>query len=358
MKKALLPLFFILWSCSSSPEAPGLPPVRVQVAEVKEAEAPVYIEAIGNVYENSIVQIRPQVQGILLRAYAAQGQFVKQGDLLYEIDPRPYQAVLDQAKGTLLKDQAALELAKNTLQRNKELMQKQFISPLTYEQYETNVASLEAQIAIDKAAIESAQINLDYCRIFSPINGKISAYNIYPGNLVVVNDPNALTEIRQISPVDVRFSIPQRDFERLQPYLTKDLTFQAFLPEGTTPFVGTLYFVDNHLDLQTGTIMLRGSIQNKEHLLWPGEFVRVRIVLKSEHVMLAPASAVEVGQKGQFVYVVQPDMTIKMVPVTVGDPFDSYIPIYSGVHAGDKVITNGQLNLRTGSKVTIVDGEL
>lgn len=331
--------------------------IRVEVAEAKVRDVPIYVEAIGNVYEYSIVQIRPQVQGILLNAYVAQGDFVNEGDLLYEIDSRPYKAVLDQAKATLLKDQAAVELAKSTLKRYADLVNKDFVSKLTYEQYQTNLASTEAQVEIDKAAIESAQINVDYCKIFSPIAGKLSVFNIYPGNLVTVNDPNALTEIRQINPIEVRFSIPQRDFQEIQKIQAADnLQFDAFLPfEDQRSFEGKVFFVDNHVDLRTGTILLKGLIQNSEKILWPGEFVRVKVLLKILHdTIVIPFDAIQTGQDGDYVYVIDSDMTAKVVYVKAGEKIGKDIAIYNGLKANDVVVTNGQLNLGPGSKVLIV----
>lgn len=352
-------LGILLVSCTSKQEK-VVPSIRVEATEAVVQDVPIFIEAIGNIFENSIVQIRPQIQGILLKAYVEQGQFVNAGDLLYEIDPRPYQAVLDQAKATLLKDQAAVELAKSTVKRYTDLANKDFVSPLTFEQYQTNVMSTEAQVEIDKAAIESAQINLDYSKIFSPINGKISVYNIFPGNLVVVNDPNALTEIRQISPIDVRFSIPQRDFQRIQQSQSlENLKFEVTLPyDKNRKFEGYLYFVDNHVNLETGTILLKGLAANEDKILWPGEFVRVRIILETQkNAVVVPFSALQSGQRGFYAYIVQPDMSVKTVDVTVGERIDTLIVIDSGISAGDKIVTNGQLNLRNGSKVQIINSD-
>lgn len=350
-------VLMLMASCSPTPPKPAPPPVRVEVAHAEVKDIPLYVEAIGNVYEYSIVQIRPQVQGILLNAYASQGDFVKAGDLLYEIDSRSYKAILDQAKAALVKDQAAVEIAQSTLKRYGELVNKDFISKLTYEQYQTNLASAEAQVAIDKAAIESAQINFDYCKIFSPIEGKLSVFNIYPGNLVTVNDPNALTEIRQINPIEVRFSIPQRDFQELQKIQSSNnLKFEAFLPfEDNRKFEGEVFFVDNHVDLSTGTILIKGIIPNQEKILWPGEFVRVKVLLKMmPNTVVIPFAAIQTGQEGDYVYVVDAEMTAKAVKVTVGEKIDDAIAIYSGLNANDVVVTNGQLNLGSGSKVIIV----
>lgn len=351
-------LFFlnlvVLNSCSKQENPVTQPPVRVESSVVSQKDVRNYIEAIGNVYEYSIVQIKPQVQGILLKAYVEQGSFVKKGDLLYEIDPRPYQAALDQAKATLLKDQAALELAKNTVKRYADVAAKDYISALTFEQYNTNSLAASAQVATDEASVEIAQINLDYAKITSPIDGKVSAYNIYPGNLVVVNDPTALIEIRQISPADIRFSIPQKDFQDVQKFQASgDIKFEVYLPyENDQKFKGSLYFIDNHVNLQTGMILLKGLIPNEDKTLWPGEFVRVRLFTSNQQqALVIPQPAIQIGQKGSYVYVIQPDMSVQLVYVTTGQLINSEIVITSGLKEGDKVVTNGQLNLKNGSKV-------
>ncbi|MFA6916559.1 MAG: efflux RND transporter periplasmic adaptor subunit [Parachlamydiales bacterium] len=349
-------LLLILCSCEKKQHVIVVPPVNVEVCEVSVRDFTLTVEAIGNVYENAIVQIRPQVQGILLRKYFEEGQFVKEGDLLYEIDPRPYQAILDQAKAALLKDESTLELAKITLKRNEELIKKDFISKLTWEQYQSNVMTAQAQVEIDKAAIVSAEINLDYCKIYAPLTGKLSSYNIFPGNLVYINDPNALIEIRQLSPVRIQFAIPQVYFQELhQIQPDHNLTFEAILPYKTNPpITGKIYFVDNHVDLQSGTIIIKGLIQNEDLVLWPGEYVTVKVFLKTiKNALTIPSAAVQVGQKGSYVYIVNPDMTATTRNITTGQKDKGDFLVLSGLKKGEKIVINGQLNLKEGSKVNI-----
>jgi membrane fusion protein, multidrug efflux system len=346
-------LFF--YSCKKE-KTPEQAAVKVEAGEVVKQSVRNFIESIGNVYESSLVQIRPQVQGILLKAYVKQGNFVKSGELLYEIDPRPYKASLDQAKATLLKDIASLDIAKRTVKRYTDVAKRDFISPLTFEQYISTSQGAKGQVAADMAALEIAKINLDYCTITSPIDGRVSLFNIYPGNLVVVNDPTALIEIRQVTPVDIRFTITQRDFQEVQKIQAKeDLKFEVLLPyENNRKFEGTLYFIDNHVDLQSGTVLLKGIILNEDLALWPGQFVRVHLfTITQEHALVVPYSAIQIGQKGSFVYVIEADETVKIVPVTTGQKFDSYIVVNSGLNLGDKIVTKGQLNLRNGAKIVI-----
>lgn len=348
----------LLYACEKKAPPAEIPPVNVEVCEVSIRDFVVTVEAIGNVYENAIVQIRPQVQGILLNKYFQEGQFVKEGDLLYEIDPRPYQATLDQAKAALLRDQATLQLANVTLKRNEDLIKKDFISKLTWEQYQSNVMTAEAQVEIDKAAIVSAEINLGYTKIYAPLTGKLSSYNIFPGNLVYANDPTALIEIRQLSPVRIQFAIPQIHFQEIhsiQP--DHNLTFEAILPYQTHPPIpGKIYFVDNHVDLLSGTITIKGLIENKDLVLWPGEYVTVKVFLRTiKNALTVPSAAVQVGQKGSYVFIINPDMTATTRDITVGQKDGSNFLVLSGLKKGEKIVTNGQLNLKEGSKVNVVE---
>lgn len=358
MKKMIIIfLCSLLSACGGGGADKGLKPVRVEASIANKMEVPIYIDTIGNIVERSIVQIRPQVPGILLKSYVKEGQEVKKGELLYEIDPRPYQAAFEEAVGNLEKDKASLEQAKITVQRNQELVEKKYIPLLTFEQYETNVKTAEAQVKISEANVNKAKINLDYCNITSPINGRVSSFNIYPGNLVQVNDSQAITEIREIDPIDVRFTIPQRDFQRVhQGQMKSPLEFEATLPnEKKKLYKGFIYFIDNHVDLSTGTIQIKGVVENEKRALWPGEFVNVRILLGKDLLVVIPDTAEQAGSKGPFVYQILQDLTVKAVTITTGQPYGPFTTVISGLKEGDKIVTNGQLNLRNGSKVQIVD---
>lgn len=360
MNRIVLVLCLFLMACSSGETKKSPPGTRVEAARAQEKEVKIYVTAIGNILEHSIVQIKPQVQGILLKAYVHQGQDVKEGELLYEIDPKYYQAALDQALATLEKNKATLDQARITVSRNKELVEKNYIPKLTFEQYETAVKTAEADVSIALAQVDTAKINLGYCKITSPINGKVSAFNIYPGALVIANDPQAITEIRELDPIDVQFSVPQSEFQKIQQVKHNwPLEFEATLPqEKDRVFPGKINFIDNHIDLGTGTILLKGTIPNKERILWPGEFVNVQIYLRTEpHALIVPASALEIGSKGPFVYVVGPDNVAKAVLVQPGEIIGTDRVILSGLKVGDIVVTNGQNNLRNESKVEIVNKE-
>ncbi|WP_068467967.1 efflux RND transporter periplasmic adaptor subunit [Candidatus Protochlamydia phocaeensis] len=355
-------LLLVLACCSINKGKPhqGFP---IAVAEVTQQDVPLFIEAIGNVYSLQVVQLRPQVGGIVQEVFVAQGQYVKKGDPLYKIDPRPFQANLDRAQAALIKDTANLKFAEEQAKRYSEVVKKEYVSKLTYDQYVSQVELNKGQILSDQADIAIAKLNLEWCMPVSPMDGKISQYNIDPGNLVTANDPNAITDIRQITPADIRFSITQKDFIEVQKALKRnqgDLKFIVLLPQlPKEPREGKIYFVDNHMDPNTGTIMLKGEAPNEDELLWPGEFVRVRLLLDTKpNAILVPEEAVKIGQDGSYVYVYRPeDSTAEYRRVVKGQQVDHLIVIESGLKVGEKVITKGQQNLLPGSKVYIASND-
>ena len=331
------------------------PPSPVRVAQLKQEDIPVYIEAIGNVGSLQVVQIKPQVSGKLLDAHVKQGQLVKKGDLLYTIDPLPYEAALEKARGTLQKDEATMSFAKKKMERYVELVKQDFVSQLTFDQYQSEYQAAQAQVAVGKADVEIAEINLNYCTITSPIDGMVSQFNIDPGNLVVANDPNTLTVIRQINPADIKFSVPQKDFQEIQKSMKGEtLKFEVIVIGQPEKYEGEVYFIDNHLDLSTGTILLRGEVPNEGGALWPGEFVTIRMLIKTiPNAIMAPTSAVQTGQQGSYVYVVKPDMTVDYRQVTVGEKYNNDIVIEKGLALDETVVVDGQINLYPGAKIFI-----
>lgn len=370
MQKILLFSFFcwsamILFpSCSSN----HLPPKQerifpITIGEVIQKEIPIYIEAIGHVDSLQIVQIRPQVGGIIQEAYVQQGQYVKKGDPLYKIDPRPYQANLDRAKANLTKDLANLKFAEEQVKRYSEVVKKEFVAKLTYDQYLSQVELNRGQVLSDEAEIELAELNLEWCIPESPINGKISQFNIYPGNLVTANDPNALTDIRQMTPADIRFNITQSEFIEVQKSLKQGpLQFEVILPQEThQPRKGNIYFIDNHINPTTGTILLKGAISNEDAFLWPGEFIRVRLLLRNEpHALLIPEEAVKIGYEGHYVYIYLPESsTVEYRRVTLikGGKIDQWVAIQEGIQPGEKVVVRGQNNLLPGAKVLVASSQ-
>lgn len=354
-------LYFVLaicpYGCSKSEKPEKKYPITL--SGVVQRDVPIFIESIGNAYSLQTVEIRPQVGGIILEANVKQGQYVKKGDQLYKIDPRPFQAALEQAKGTLLKDMAALELAQITAKRYAILAEKDFISKLNYEQYTANVKSAEGQVLNDQALVEIAQINLGWCTVLAPIDGKISQYNIDPGNLVIANDANALTDLRSITPADIRFNVNQTDYIAVQQAMREgQLKFEVYLPQKPGNIrQGKIYFFDNHLDLNTGTILIKGTVPNEDEYFWPGEFVRVRLQLRMQpHALLVPEESIQYGQDGSFVYVYKPETsTVEYRPVVKGERVNKMFLIEKGVSPGEQVVTKGQVNLRPNAKVYLVE---
>jgi len=354
--RLLLVTLILLGGCAQKPKKVERT-YPIAIGHVEERETPIFIEAIGNVYSLQTVQIRPQVSGVVLEAYIKQGQYVKKGDPLYRIDPRPYQAALDQAKATLAKDQATLRFSEIQVERNKILLEKDYLSKLNFEQFVSQVEFNKGQVDADKALVATAALNLEWATPISPLDGKVSQYNIDPGNLVNAYDPNFLIDIRSITPADIRFGITQNDFVKVQEAMAKgQLKFEVILPQlRNTPREGKIYFMDNHLDTNTGTILLRGAIPNEDELLWPGEFLQVRLQLRVEpHALLVPEEAVKIGQDGPYVFIFKPETsTVEYRTVVKGQRVGNQFIIEKGIHLGDKVVTNGQNNLLPGAKVYV-----
>lgn len=332
-------------------------PPAVTTTTIQQREVPIYLDAIGQVISPVTVNIRPQAAGKLVKAYIQQGAIVNEGDLLYEIDPRPYQALLDEAKAQLVHDQALLTYADQAVKRYQTVVQDEFISVLNYEQLQSTANAARAQVELDKATITAAQINLDFCKVVAPVAGKISFFNVDVGNILAVDDPNQITVIRPFSPVDILFSLPQQQFEliRREQGNGGEWKFIATLPERPDhPFEGVTYFIDNQVDQNTGTILLKARLPNPERLLWPGEFVRIKVLYKmAPGALIVPPSAVLIGKDGRYVYTVDAEGKAVAQTVTVLTRADEYIAITSPqLHAGDTVIVDGQVNVAPGIKVT------
>ncbi|MGH9445178.1 MAG: efflux RND transporter periplasmic adaptor subunit [Terriglobia bacterium] len=351
----------LLASCSSKPtEGSGMKPlgrpaVPVLVGTVIQQTIPTQIQAIGSGEAYASVSVKSQVQGEIQRAYFRPGQVVSQGDLLFTIDPAPFEAALAQAQGNLAKDQAQLEYAQSTLNENTALYQEGIIAKNQYEQYRSNAGALVASVQADKAAIQTATIQLGFCKIRSPISGETGALLVDPGN-VIQSLNTALVVINQINPLYVDFSVPQQYLAEIQTERARGpLRVEAIVPQNPTqPEWGTLSFVNNTVDNTTGTILLKGTFTNSDRRLWPGEYVNVNLTLsKKAHVTVAPAPAVQTGQNGDYAYVVKPDHTVAFHTVKTGPAYKGYVEITQGLTPGETVVTDGQLMLYPGAKVQI-----
>lgn len=352
-------LFFVILlllfvGCKNNSKPAPLP--NVTVATIEQNDIPIYIDTIGQAISPVTVQIRPQVAGKLLAVYVQQGAIVKANQLLYTVDPRPYQALVDEAKAQLEHDISLLEYANIAVTRFKQVVESDYISLFTYEQYLSNQAAAKAQVELDQAALRYALINLDYCQIKAPVDGKISFFAVDVGNIVAIDDPNALTAIRPFNPIDISFSLPQQHFELIRK-IQGDAgawKFIAELPElPKTLFEGTTYFLDNQINQDTGTILLKGRLVNNDRKLWPGEFVKVKVLQRiAPNAFLIPPGGLLIGKNGPYIYTIDQDQKALVVNVEVLTRAEKYIGISSSqLKAGDAVIVDGQINIAPGMKV-------
>jgi membrane fusion protein, multidrug efflux system len=317
------------------------PPARpVLVAKVLTKDVPLYLDEIGTCAAYETVQVQAQVSGQITARLFQDGSDVKQGDMLFTIDPRPYQATVDQAKA-----QAALDQV--TLKRQEDLRARKVISQ---QDYDTAVANAQKS----KAATEAAQVNLDYCYIKSPINGRVGLRNVDVGNLVGPSTPPLVT-IQGLDPIYTDFTVAENDLPLVRQYLGgANVKVQTYLSDGSIePRMGDLYFIDNAVQPGSGTVKARAVTPNPDRALWPSEFVRVRFILDMlKNAMLVPSQTVQVSQSGPFVFVVKPDNTVDLRPVKPGQRQDGDLTVIeSGVKPGETVVVTGQLALAPGAKV-------
>ena len=331
--------------------------VPVVVAKATQRDMPVQVTAIGNVEAYSTVTVKSQVDGKIQKAYFTEGQDVKKGDMLFSIDPRPFQVALHQTEANLARDQAQAQYARTEAQRYTQLKDAGIVSQIQYEQFTSNSQALDAAVRADEAAVENAKINLGYCSIYSPINGRTGALLVHPGNLVKNND-TSLVVINQVTPIYVDFSIPEKDLAQVKAHQARERLRVLAYPSGNAPnpSTGRLSFINNAVDSNTGTIELKGTFANRDRRLWPGQFVNVTLDLTvHRNATVVPSQAVQTGEQGQYVYVVKPDHTAGYQPVTVGATLGGFTIVDKGINPGQTVVTNGQLRLFPGAKVSSRD---
>lgn len=347
----------LLPACSGKKAPP--PPkaaVPVEAATVEQKTVPVQVRAIGNVEAYSIVGVKSQIGGELLRVHFKEGQDVKKGEILFTIDPRPYQAALRQAEANLAKDTAQLENAKVDMGRYAELVEKGYVARQQYDQVRTNFATLEATVNADKALVENARLQLKYCYIYSPIAGRTGGLVVNQGNLIKANADNPIVTINQIEPIYVTFSVPEQYLTEIKKYMAAGkLDVKAFIGNDVKdPEQGMLSFVDNAVDVATGTIKLKGTFANKGRRLWPGQFVTAVLTLTAQpDAVVVPSESVQTGQSGQYVFVIKQDFTVESRPVEVSRTLNGESVIGKGLKPGERVVTDGQLRLVPGAKVEI-----
>src|SRR5271169_3066416 len=352
-----LPAFLLCLSACSTKIAETAPnlAIPVTVAKAVQKTVPINLTAIGTAEAFSTVSIKSQVNAILEQVHFKQGDFVRKGDLLFTLDARPFQSALAQSEANLARDQAQAELNQVQSVRYQKLYDAGVAPKEQFDQVKATADSQEALVHADEAAVQSSKLQLQYCTIYSPTDGRTGALQVYPGNLVKENDVPILVVINQISPIFMDFSVPEQYLGVVKKYMSGGRLQIEATPYGeTTSEVGYLTFVDNNVDNTTGTLKLKGTFPNDDHRLWPGQFSVVSLRLaEEEKAIVVPAQAVQTGQSGDFIFVVKADQTVESQPVKVARQLEGESVISSGIAPGDTVVTDGQLRLIPGIKVQV-----
>lgn len=335
--------------------APGAgPAVAVTTGTVVLKPMPVNVRTVGTVEASSTVEVRAQVAGELLTVGFGEGRDVTAGQLLFTIDPKPFEVALRQAEAALTRDQAQLKNAEAQKNRAIELLKNGLLPRSDYDTAFANVDALTAAVGVDKAQVDAAKLQLERTKVFSPVAGRTGALLVHPGALIRANDTAPLVVINQISPAYVSFSIPARQLSRLPSAPgAKGPLVEAVVPGGADTLAGTVTFMDNEVDKTTDTIRLKATFENKSRRLWPGAFVDVVLRLSVEQkAIVAPAAAILPGQQGQYVYVVTGQNTVESRPVVVAWTEGADAVVQTGLKAGETVVVDGQLRLTPGAHVT------
>jgi len=327
----------------------------VTAAPAVSRAVPTYLDEIGRNGAFESVTVTPQVPGRIVERHFQDGAQLTNGQLLFTVDPRPYQAQLNSAKAQLAETRAALDLAATQLKMYSSITDERAVSALDLETKRNTVAVDEAQVQAAQAALENAQLNLDYCYVHSPIDGRAGARLVDVGNVVQANT-TALLSIQRIDPIYADFTVTERDLPQVQPQMARG-TIQARvrLPSDSDSAarVGAVTFLDNAVQSGTGTVNLRATIRNADRHFWPGQFVNVQLILTTATAVLVPSQATQISQKGPFVYVVKPDQTVELRPVTLGQRQGDDVVVTTGVASGEEVVVTGQLTVAPGAKVRI-----
>jgi len=332
------------------------PPAPVTTATATAKDVPLYIDAVGKIVAREVVSIQPQVSGRIVKIHFTDGADVKIGDLLFTIDPRPYQAQLNQAEANLAQAEAALNLAKVNFIRVETVSDPRAVSRQDYDQKKNAVEAGEAQLKLNRAAVESARLNLEYCTIRSPINGRAGQRNVDAGNVVSANNGSLLV-IQRLDPIYADFTVTENDLSSVQRNMSnRTLKVDVRLPDDSSePREGKLTFLDNSVQEGSGTVKLRATLANGDRRFWPGRFSKVRLVLETRRAaVLVPAEAPQLSAKGSFVYVIKGDSSAELRPVKVGQRQADLVVIEEGVRSGERVVVNGQLGVTPGGKVRIL----
>jgi membrane fusion protein, multidrug efflux system len=342
------------WLGRKPPPAKAPPAIPVDIATVQKADVPVYLEGLGTVQAFYTVTVTARVDGQIDKVAFREGQDVKKGDLLVQIDPRPYQAALGVAIATRAKDLATLDNARRDMERYSELAPEDLASKQTVDTQRALIAQLTAQLKGDDATIDNARTQLDYSTITSPIDGRTGIRLVDPGNIVRAAATAGMVVVTQLEPISVIFTLPEEDFGALSDALARGpVAATALARDGSAELdTGTVELIDNQIDQTTGTIKVKAILPNKQRHLWPGEFINMRVLSQTQRqVLTIPASALERGPDGMFTYLVQPDSTIKVADLKLGQQTGDVVVVEQGLAAGDRVVASNQYRLQPGSLV-------
>jgi len=332
------------------------PPVPVAVVPVARRDVPVYLEGLGSVVANRTVTVRSLVDGRLQEVRFQEGQRVHRGDVLAQVDPRPFQAQLDQAQGALLRDQAQLRAARINVERDQRLVAQSLIAQQQLDADQALAGQLEGSVRMDQASIETARLSLDYARITAPVDGVTGIRAVDPGNVVHATDTGGIVVVTQLDPVGVIFSLPQDDLAEISEHLARGrLAVDAWSRDGATLLgQGTLELIDNQINQATSTLRLKAILPNPHHLLWPNQFVNARLRLETRQgALVMPAAAVQRGPSGTFAWVVDARGQAAQRPVRIDLTQGEEALVASGLSEGDRVVVEGQNQLRPGARVAV-----
>jgi len=358
----LLTSFLVISGCRTKEQvqaasgAGGRPAAPVVVAGVEQRDIPVQISAIGNVEAYQTVFIRSQVNGQIEKIFFKEGEDVREGQVLFQLDKRPFQADLEKAIGQMKHDQAQAENSRVQSERYSELETHGVVSHEQADQMRTQSKADASAVEADKAAVDAARVQLQYTDICAPINARAGALMINLGNLVKANDTPYLVQLNQVTPIYVTFSVPEANLDRVRQRFTSGQLKVLAYPKGQSdsPAEGRLTFIDNGVDMTTGMFKLKGTFQNKDRRLWPGQFVDVALELSTQkNAVVVPTKAIQIGQQGEYVYVVRADSTAELRPVKTAGTYQNLTLVSDGLKTGEHVIVNGQLRVAPNAKVMV-----
>ena len=331
-------------------------PVPIVPGVAQKKDLPIYLDGIGTVQGLNTVTIRPRVDGQLIKVNFTEGQEVKTGDVLAQIDPLPFKAQLDQVVAKKNQDDAQLSNARVDLNRYVDMVAKNVIAHQQYDTQKAMVAQIEAVVKTDQAAIDGAQVQLNYATITSPINGRAGIRLVDEGNMVRASDTNGLVVITQLQPISVVFTLPEQSLKEIHGKMGPgQITVLAMDRDNSTVLgKGTLTVIDNQIDISTGTIRLKATFPNEDLQLWPGEFVNVRLLLTTrKDAVVVPVPVIQHGPNGTYAFVIKEDQTVEIRPLRVGQVDDGEALVEEGLQAGEQVVVEGQYKLQNGSKVIL-----